>query len=165
MVRKGWKMMECHDCSKNLYWKHDPDWENKYDSAYFSPGVLDKYVRCLRCWKLEMDEKKIPYEDEETKQGGVMSHEGNDQIIEGIRDKILEDNRDELAKRINVAWLSFIQRVKSMDYYRKQHIDEDEMPGKFMIDMANIFISTHYQTMSEVFGDFPEEVEDENQGS
>tara|TARA_Y100001951_G_scaffold102890_1_gene110513 strand:+ start:120 stop:404 length:285 start_codon:yes stop_codon:yes gene_type:complete len=94
-----------------------------------------------------------------------MSHEGNDQIIEGIRDKILEDNRDELAKRINVAWLSFIQRVKSMDHYRKQHIDEDEMPGKFMIDMANIFISTHYQTMSEVFGDFPEEVEDENQGS
>ena len=56
-------MMECHDCSKNLYWKHDPDWENKYDSAYFSPGVLDKYVRCLRCWKLEMDEKKIPYAD------------------------------------------------------------------------------------------------------
>lgn len=57
--------MECHDCSKNLYWKYDPVWENKYDSAYFSPGVLDKYIRCLRCWKLEMDEKGIPYEDEE----------------------------------------------------------------------------------------------------
>ena len=58
-------MMECHDCSKNLYWKHDPDWQNKYDSAYFSPGVLDKYIRCLRCWKLAMDEKGIPWVDEE----------------------------------------------------------------------------------------------------
>jgi len=57
--------MECHDCSKNLYWKYDPAWENKYDSAYFSPGVLDKYVRCLRCWKLEMDEKNIPYMESE----------------------------------------------------------------------------------------------------
>jgi len=58
-------MMECHDCSKNLYWKYDPDWQSKYDSAYFSPGVLDKYIRCLRCWKLAMDEKGIPWVDEE----------------------------------------------------------------------------------------------------
>jgi len=98
-------------------------------------------------------------------QGGVMSHEGNDQIIEGVRDEILDTRRDELAKRINVAWMSFIMDVKSMDHYRKQHIDEDETPGKFMIDMANIFISVHHQTISEVFGDFPKEVKDENQGS
>jgi len=57
-------MMYCHDCSKDLYWKHDPVWENRHDSAYFSPGVLDKYIRCLRCWKLALDEKGIPYTDE-----------------------------------------------------------------------------------------------------
>jgi len=53
--------MECHDCTKNLYLKHDRDWMGPYDSAYFSPGVLDKYIRCLRCWRLALDEKKIPY--------------------------------------------------------------------------------------------------------
>ena len=98
-------------------------------------------------------------------QGGVMSHEGNDQIIEGVRDEVLNTGRDELAKRINVAWMSFVQDVKSMDYYRKQYIDEDETPGKFMIDMANIFISVHHQTISEMFEEFPKEIEDENQGS
>jgi hypothetical protein len=53
--------MECHDCSKSLFFKFDPDWLNEYDSAYFSPGLLDKYIRCLRCWRLALDEKKIPH--------------------------------------------------------------------------------------------------------
>jgi len=92
-------MMECHDCSKNLYWKHDPDWQNKYDSAYFSPGVLDKYIRCLRCWKLEMDEKNIPYED-------------------GVRERTAETGSKTFLKMKNKMMKAFLDRIPEKDKRR-----------------------------------------------
>ncbi len=46
--------MECHDCRTGL----------ESDTACFSPGVLDKYIRCLKCWKVAMDKEGIPYKKE-----------------------------------------------------------------------------------------------------
>ena len=74
-------------------------------------------------------------------------------------------DRIELAKRINVAWMSSFMRVKSMDYYRKKYINEDEIPGEFLLSIADLLIKVHGENVSQVFGDFPREVKDENQGS
>ena len=57
-------MMECHDCRRSLYWEDEPGWQGKEDSAYFAPGIVDQFVRCLRCFKLEMDGRHIPYTDD-----------------------------------------------------------------------------------------------------
>lgn len=71
-------------------------------------------------------------------------------------------DRVELAKRINVAWMSSFMRVKSMDYYRKKYINEDEIPGEFLLSIADLFIKVHGDEIGKIFKFNPTEQADES---
>lgn len=72
-------------------------------------------------------------------------------------------DRIELAKRINVAWQSSFARVESMDYYRKRYINEDEVPGEFLLSVADLLIKVHGDEVGKIFKLFnPTEEADES---
>lgn len=45
--------MECHDCKKELYWKEKSTDAVTASTPIFSPHI-DRFIRCLKCWKLSM---------------------------------------------------------------------------------------------------------------
>ena len=72
-------------------------------------------------------------------------------------------DRVELAKRINVAWQSSFAQVESMDYYRKRYINEDEVPGEFLLSVADLLIKVHGDEVDKIFKLFnPTEEADES---